>query len=161
MVKDEIDNSNVINDIKANATKVITEEIPNVAKKITLKIVDILGIVGLLIILIQIFAYFITGEVSHFDEAYFNWKSYRSYDNLSFFSIFIAQILPTTILPFVFMFWSGLRKKWLLNVTCILIILIFIIRDLNSERVIKYEESETNYRDSIQKVRINQFENSN
>ena len=141
-VKKEIENSYVVANVKSNANKVITEEIPLFFGKVIWFTIHAFGIIGLLVIVFQILAYFITGDVSQFDEAYINWKNYHSYDNLSFFSIFIAQIMPSTILPFLFMFLSGFRKKWLLNVAVILVVFILLIRVLDSERVYKFEEEQ-------------------
>lgn len=149
-IKSEIDNSYIINDIRLNAKKVITEEMPSVFKKISRFIIDLFGIIGLIVIIIQILGYFITNKVFFFDEAYIKWKNYYNTDISSFFSVFIAEILPTTILPFLFMFLSGYRKKWLLKVSILLVIIIFTIRILDLDRVIKYERIERNTKDSIQ-----------
>lgn len=120
-VKNEISESQTIKDLNTSINRNV--------RKTSAKIIDFLGIVGLVVILSQIFLFFAIDKVFLFQEAFEKHISSTNYltNYIEKYVNFIAEIIPSTILPFVFMFISGLRKKWLLITSCILVILIFLL----------------------------------
>ncbi|WP_395042761.1 hypothetical protein [Flavobacterium sp.] len=146
-INSEIKESVVVNNLK-------NKTIP----KIKNQIIDILGIIGLLIIIGQVIGYFVTNNIFHFQEASIRYNN-SPFEN--YFSGFIAEILPTTILPFVFMFLSGLRKKWLF-ITSVILLLAFVVISNEGKATSKYlKEKELNENSTIDTINQTQGNESN
>ena len=153
-INNEIKESVEVNNLK-------NETLP----KLKNKIIDVLGIIGLLIIVGQIIGYFITNNIFLFQEASLKYSNSSFKD---YFSGFIAEILPTTILPFVFMFLSGLRKKWLFISSIILLLSLIIISNegkatskYSTEKDTKIENNSIDTLSTNQEIENNNNSNEN
>lgn len=144
-VNNEIKESVVVNHLKRNTFP-----------RFLNGIIDVLGIVGLVTIFGQIFVHFSMNKNFHFQDAYLR------YEGQSFYYLtsgFLAEIIPTTILPFLFMFLSGRRKKWLLITSLILMFLLIIISQNgnsisnNNNEIINSENQNSITTDSISSIK--------
>lgn len=84
-------------------------------------IIDFFAIVSIIIIIAQIVSYFAYDNIIPIKKSYFTYLSDSS--NISIAS-FIGETLATTILPFLFMCISGLRKQWMLILALILLFIL-------------------------------------
>lgn len=131
-INSEINESVVINELKKNTSNIISIIIK--------KIIDVLGIIGLITIIGQIIVYFGMNKIFLFQEAYLKYQN-SSFED--YFSGFIAEIIPSTILPFLFMFLSGRKKQWLLVTSLILLFLLFVISAGGNAKSRNFRENET------------------
>lgn len=147
-INNEIKESVVVNNLKKE-----------ILPKLINKIIDVLAIISLIVIVSQIIGYFITNNFFHFQEASIRYNR-NPYGN--YFSDFIAEILFTTILPFVFMFISGLRKKWLF-ITASFLLLSFVVISNEGKATSRYatekELNKSSETDSLSTYQTNETEN--
>lgn len=92
-------------------------------------IIDFFAIISIIVIVAQIVSYFAYDNTIPIKQSYLTYISNSS--NISIAS-FLGEILVTTILPFLFMIVSGLRKKWMLILAVILLFVLGAIYEIDN-----------------------------